>query len=136
MSLEGQISPAYLYENVRDVDVGYLISGKEIKYLHNISFKGNSISVEIPNVRKEADLVLTFINWPGWKVSVDGRPEKIRDSRDFLLRIKVNPGDKSVVFCFEPFTKQQISIFIISSITLFFIMTVVFVKIFRQPDTK
>ena len=122
----------YLYENQRKTSLGYLapvnsadifrLNAKSARYLSDnaISYQWNSIGVGLPRIGEERDLVMTFINWPGWKASVDGKPRDIGSSADHLLRIKVYPGERSAAFRFEPFSKPRFLISVVLAMVVFF----------------
>src|SRR5262249_18023329 len=47
-------------------------------------------------------LVLTDVYYPGWKVTVDGKPEAIRQV-DYLLKgVLLSPGHHRVTFSYQP----------------------------------
>ena len=71
----------------------------------DITFKDNKIFISLPNIDSRHDLVLTFINWPGWKVMVDGESCDLISSPNPLLRVSLSPGDKSLAFVYKPISK-------------------------------
>lgn len=126
----------YLYETGQDVSVGYLTSGRDRQALHDLEFRGNRISVALPALKKEVDLVLTFVNWPGWTVRIDGKPRDLLGSDAHFLRAVVKPGDRSVVFEFQPFTVLQIISYAAGSFLLFALTLVLFAVLRRCPVTS
>jgi hypothetical protein len=122
----------FLYENPRDISLAYLNSGETVRYVHDLKFLGNNVTINLDDIKlkQEEELVLTFVDWPGWKATLDGRPTKIYSGPDHFLRIKIKPGDQKVEFSFVPFSKNQILLCILASLTLFFIAAIILRKSF------
>ena len=94
-------------------DQVHVLDGKYVYFLKDeeITCAGNDIVVSLPLIRKECDLVLTFVNWPGWKAVVDSRPVGIKPRPDCFLSNTVAPGDSVVKYSFEPFSTFQVILF-------------------------
>ena len=78
----------------------------------------NKVAVDLRSlaIEQESELVLTFIRWPGWRVTLDGVPVPLEQADDYLLQIKVRPNDKIASFTFEPFTMPQMLFFVVISL--------------------
>ncbi len=50
----------------------------------------------------EGFLVLLDTWFPGWKVEVDGKPEKIYQANHFYRGVKLGPGNHRIEFSYEP----------------------------------
>jgi len=123
----------YLYEAKQDVSVGYLVSDHDINYLHDIIFQDNKISIALPELKNQFDLVLTFVNWPGWIVWIDGQPGDVLSTEAGFLKTVVKPEFRTVIFEFRPYTILQVVGFIAASL-LMFGMAVVLFLLFRPLD--
>ncbi|MDP3014738.1 MAG: hypothetical protein Q8M92_10875, partial [Candidatus Subteraquimicrobiales bacterium] len=110
----------YLYENTQNIGLAYLINKGKVRYLDNksITFGGNHFHIKLPEIEKESELVVTFLNWPGYKAIVDSERKKIKSSPDYFLRIDVKPQNKSVDFYFEPVTLIEIAIYISGALVI------------------
>jgi hypothetical protein len=49
-------------------------------------------------------LVLSDVWYPGWRAWVDGRPVQILRANFLFRAIRVEPGDRQVIFTFQPFS--------------------------------
>jgi hypothetical protein len=47
-------------------------------------------------------LVLSEINYPGWRVFVDGKPDHIESIINLLRGVSIPPGRHEVIFDFQP----------------------------------
>ncbi len=112
-----------LFENPRDISLAYLTAEAEASYIHAISYAGNEVTIDLQSatLNQESDLVLTFVNWPGWKAAIDGREAAIEPTPAQFLRVHVNPGDKQVKFTFAPFAGYQLMLYPLASVILFFL---------------
>ena len=114
------------YKNPVDVNVAYLdlwgrdtlspsavayaervydLDGTMVAFLRDqdIVVAGNDIRVTLPALNASCDLVLTFVNWPGWQVRVDGKPVRPESTEERFLRVPVRPGQQRVECSFRPF---------------------------------
>jgi len=112
-----------LFENPREISLTYLDQGETVQFISpaNISYRGNEVEINLQSVvlDKETDLVLTFVNWPGWKATIDGRNAAIKPAPDQFLRVGLRPENQRVKFTFEPVNPVQFIIFPILSILVF-----------------
>ena len=49
------------------------------------------------------EVVATFVAWPGWRASIDGKPVDIFKTDDQFIRVSLNGGSK-LVLTFEPYS--------------------------------
>lgn len=132
----GKTRQAHLYRARDEVSVGYLARGEDIRYVHDLVFRGNEIRVNLPDIRETADLVLTFVRWPGWKVMIDGKPGELLDSDAHFLRTVVKPGNRSVVFEFQPFTVKEVVGYAVASLLLFAMTLALFAILYRTSNEQ
>jgi hypothetical protein len=110
----------YLIEINKKVKLSYLYIDGTPNFLDDIKYDGNKLFINLGNnqIERETCLVSTFVDWPGWKAQVDGRERKHYSTSDCLLRINLKPGDKNIVFSFEPVTKIDILFWMIASLVI------------------
>lgn len=132
----GKTRQAHLYRARDEVSVCYLARGEDIRYVHDLVFRGSEIRVNLPHIREEADLVLAFVRWPGWEVQINGKPGKLQDSDAHFLRTAVKPGDRAVVFEFRPFSAGEVVGFAAASLLLFGMSLVLFAALRRRPSAQ
>lgn len=108
----------YFYEMQDEVSTAYLLTNHHIQPAYNVQYVGNKVTIDLRSlaVEQESELVLTFIRWPGWRVTLDGMPVPLEQVDDYLLHIKVRPNDKIASFTFEPFTMPQMLFFAVASL--------------------
>ena len=112
---------AYLFESTKPVGLAYLDGGPEIRQIKDVECRGNRISVNLAEagLSTPRPLVATFVNWPGWKGTVEGRTAVFLPSDDHFLRVEVRPGDVRAEFRFEPYTPMQILGCMAASVAVF-----------------
>lgn len=86
------------------------------------SYTPNKIVIEAEVAGKPKFLVLTDTYYPGWKVLVDARKEKLLRA-DYMFRaVYLEPGEHIITFIFSPFSfKFGIFLTLFSAIILTFI---------------
>lgn len=86
------------------------------------SYTPNRIVIEASVLGKPKFLVLTDTYYPGWKVSVDGKKEKLL-AADYIFRaVYLEPGEHIITFIFSPFSfKFGVFLTLFSAIILTFI---------------
>lgn len=84
-----------------------------------ISYKNQEVKIKVSN--KKAGVLILFDNYyPGWKVYVNGKEQKIIKA-DFAFRgVILQPGENTVVFQYKP-TYWKVGV-IVSVITLIFVV--------------
>lgn len=90
-----------------------------------IEYSPHRISVDVKN-DGDGFLILSDLYYPGWKVYVDGREERIYRAYTFLRGVFLKKGEHRVQFLFEPFSYRVGKIitflfFLITFLFLFFI---------------
>ena len=110
----------YLIEIIKEVKLSYVFADGTTIFLDDIKYDGNKIFINLGDnqIERATCLVLTFVDWPGWKAQVNGRERKHFTTSDCLLRINLRPGDKNIVFSFEPITKKDILFYMIASLVI------------------
>ena len=96
----------YVYENPLPVGLLYLKDSSGVRWpveATRLSLKGDVIRAELSDIKEPGEMVATFIHLRGWKAWVDGARRKIVSGQDQLMRVKVFPGEHSLVMKFEPF---------------------------------
>ena len=66
-----------------------------------ISYKPEEVVISV-SVRKPKFLVLSDSYYPGWKVLVNGRPDKLYRADYFLRAVYLDSGEHEVTFIFDP----------------------------------
>jgi len=72
----------------------------------------------------EGVLVLVDSYFPGWKVQVDGRDEKIFRANHFFRGVKLGPGNHEVEFSFEPVGFRAGMAISLATLSLMFIFAI------------
>ena len=80
-----------------EVKKGKNFSGR----VERIEYGPNRVAVKT-NQNEEGFLVLLDTWFPGWKVEVDGKPEKIYQANHFYRGVKLGPGNHRSEFSYEP----------------------------------
>jgi hypothetical protein len=114
-----------LFENPREISLAYMDEGVNVQYIptSQITYRDNGIDINLQSLApaKETDLVLTFVNWPGWKASVDGQAVALGSAPDPFLRVKVGAEAQAVKFTFAPVTLSQLLTYLGLSVLLLFL---------------
>ena len=118
LSLTDEKNVPFLFENRKPVSVAYLTDGKRVRYLSDVRFAGNTVRIRLPEDIQSSVLVLTFVNWPGFKAVIDGNVRELEDNPEHLLKVRVDPPDKTVTFSFEPFSVRQLALCFIAGALL------------------
>jgi Bacterial membrane protein YfhO len=85
------------------------------------------------DVKRPSELVLSDTYYPGWKVTVNGRPSQI-DEVDYLLRgVRVPAGDDRIVFTYDPSSFR--TGWIISLVSSLSVLGAVMAVVFRRRRT-
>lgn len=90
------------------------------------------ISAEIKN---HGFLVLSDIYYPGWKVFVDGKEDKILRANYLVRAVELNPGKHDVIFIYDPLSFKigaGVSVFTVTIIFLNFLIQSI-KKLIKQP---
>lgn len=66
-----------------------------------IKYAANQIEVNA-SVTTTGYLVLSEINYPGWRVTVDGQRQSLLTYRDIFRSVYLSPGQHQVVFSYAP----------------------------------
>lgn len=87
---------------------GFVEPPEEIK-IENFSGSAKVVSIENETVSLESEsstdafLVLSDLFYPGWKVTVDGKPQEVIRTNYVLRGLSLAPGKHSIIFRYEPF---------------------------------
>jgi len=99
----------WIYENQQALPRAWLQpaempAGDDVSPVEITLFSPNRISLKVPpsNISGNQKLVLSEINYPGWQVTVDGKPGEIETEADLLRSVRVPAGNHEVVFIFRP----------------------------------
>jgi hypothetical protein len=76
--------------------------GKNFTPVREISWSPNRIEINLDQSDKTHLLVLSELNYPGWKVFVDGRERSILTQMGILRSVEILPGENVVEFIFRP----------------------------------
>jgi len=100
-----------LYEDPLKPTPFYLLgkNTETIRFLRDYSFIGNSAFVHLPE-NAQGELVATFTDRPGFQASIDGETRQHRHDRDWMIRLKIKPGDRLLRLSFSPFTWSMAAI--------------------------
>ena len=96
----------HVYENPLKTDLFYLSSpsGRTVSVEKNAAtFGANRILLRLSPQVAATELTATFLYLPGWHAYVDGKRREIYSADDRLMRINIFPGDRRVLFIFQPF---------------------------------
>jgi ABC-type proline/glycine betaine transport system permease subunit len=91
-----------VYENLASLPRAWLEpvnSTETIRSVDLVSWKPGRIEV---NAVGTGTLVLAEIDYPGWRVWVDGAAGRIEPAEGLLRSVQIGPGDHRVVFVFYP----------------------------------
>lgn len=69
--------------------------------VEQVNYHPNRVTVKTSQ-NGEGILVLLDSWFPGWKVEVDGEPERIYQANHFYRGVKLGPGSHSIEFSYEP----------------------------------
>jgi uncharacterized membrane protein YfhO len=97
--------------------------------VEQIKYKPNRVSVET-NQNEEGFLVLLDTWFPGWKVEVDGKPQRIYQANHFYRGVKLGPGNHSIEFSYEPIGLRMGAI--ISAVTFILLSILFFAPLKRR----
>ena len=113
-------SNAYIYENPRVFPRAWiqstldLIDPGQVKEVEIEAWSPNEIKI---HTRDSGYLILSEIQYPGWQVYIDGKPEPTIIWSDIFRSVLLDGGDHQVIFRFSPQTlKIGLTIFIIGVI--------------------
>ena len=70
------------------------------------TYKLHDVEVEV-NARRPAVLRLADLYYPDWKVTVDGKPEKLLRANFIMRAVALSPGEHQIVFHFAPSTSSR-----------------------------
>lgn len=135
-----KFGPIHLIENPVPTGMAYLQSEREKVILEKdrIHFLPNSVSIDLPGLKEPADLVLTFIHRPAWRVYIDGNEAELFHHDNQMLRVKVSAADQKVLFKYEPFTIAQVVGFAVLSAGLLTLLLFIVgrMRLFRGNPPK
>ncbi|UCD83886.1 MAG: YfhO family protein, partial [Deltaproteobacteria bacterium] len=66
-----------------------------------VDYRANTVGIEA-NMAEEGFLVLSDTYYPGWRVWVDGKEEKIYCADYFIRAVHLSPGFHQIKFAFDP----------------------------------
>lgn len=91
--------------------------------VNKITYSPNKVELSTDQ-NGEGFLVLLDTYFPGWKVEVDGKPERIYRANYFYRGVKLAPGSHSIEFSYEPVGLKTGAI--ISSVTFILLLFLYF----------
>ena len=97
--------------------------------VERVEYAPNRVSIETSQ-NAEGILVLLDNYFPGWKVEVDGKPQRIYQANHFYRGVKLRPGNHHIEFSYEPIgLKMGV---IISAVTFTFLIILFIVPLKRR----
>jgi hypothetical protein len=101
--------PLALYENPLE-PAPVFIAGAKPQFLPGSRIEGNEVEAELPPRTEPYEVVATFLNRPGWKASLDGRPVPIRTSRDRFIEVNVKASERphKLLLRYEPYSNAYL----------------------------
>lgn len=106
----GEFDGSQLYRNTLALPRAWLQAidrplGEEFQPVAFLDWSPNRIEVRLePALDSPALLVLSEIPYPGWKARVDGKPAQLVSAEDILRAVRLEPGSRTVVLSFQPFS--------------------------------
>ena len=98
-----------LYENPLRPSPVYFLCDGQMNFIYDYKIAYDRIDLEMPDTAcKGAEVVATFVDWPGWKATIDGKPADIFKKDDQFIRLNWN-GGKKVVLVFEPYSGRYMA---------------------------
>jgi len=76
--------------------------GENVSAVEELSWSPNRIHISIEQSDKTQLLVLSELDYPGWRVYVDDQEREIMPVRDLLRGVEILPGDTIIKFEFNP----------------------------------
>ncbi len=104
--LRAQIGQTRIYENLAALPRAWLqppgsLLGQDVRDVEISSYAPDRITVRASG---PGLLVLSEVAYPGWQVSVDGRPAHIQTVAGVLRGVELTVGEHSVEFVFRPWS--------------------------------
>ena len=79
--------------------------GEDIQPVDGVSWSPNRVVITLAGSEKAGDLLVSSeIAYPGWRVTVDGKPAPLQTEAGVLRAVALTPGIRQVVFSFRPLT--------------------------------
>jgi uncharacterized membrane protein YfhO len=100
--------------------------------VERIEYGPNRVTVKTRQ-NEEGFLVLLDTWFPGWKVEVDGQPERIYRANYFYRGVKLGPGSHQIEFSYEPVGLR--TGFTISGITFILLICLFVLSVRRNHET-
>jgi hypothetical protein len=99
----GTLSGSYIYRNEHFRPRAWIVEdGSDSgnwKEATSIEWSPNEIAVQAVG---PGTLVLSEMGYPGWVVTIDGKPGKIEQYREIFRAVSLQPGDHEIQFSFRP----------------------------------
>ena len=84
-----------------------LPAGEGVLRASLLAYGNNEVTVAVETER-DAIIVLNDLYYPYWQVYVDGEERELLQANYLFRAVHVRPGDRRVVFRFEPFSRSAI----------------------------
>ncbi|PWU21576.1 MAG: hypothetical protein C5B50_01395 [Verrucomicrobia bacterium] len=100
-----------LYENPIPATPLY-IDGSKIEFIQNYRLGVNEIEADLPATNSTFEVTVTFLNRPGWKAFVDGKPAVINSSPEHFIKVTVHQTTNvpsKLLLKYEPFTNMYLA---------------------------
>lgn len=111
------VKDVVLFENSLKPSPFYCMTKNQVHFIHNYKFFYDRVEIDIPLIDFEnAEIVATFISWPGWRAFLDDKPVDIFTKEDQFIRVNVSKG-KKLILEFAPYSNM----YILSSAMLSFV---------------
>jgi hypothetical protein len=89
-------------------------------------------------VNQHSFLVLSDLNYPGWKATVDDQPTPILRANYLVRALELEPGEHKVRFYYDPLPFKAGAIISASTLTILTLSTLIFItaKLLKKPIVK
>ncbi len=121
-----------LYDDPHHPTPFYLETGRDhrLTFVRDYHFHANSAEIILPPHPASTTLVATFVERPGWRVSVDGQARSYTVGDDRLIRLELQPNDHSVRLTYAPYSWRSFAIWFIAGVILLFLIFLLFKNYF------
>jgi hypothetical protein len=102
--VEKKIGETFVYRNDRNKFPAWIQSNfdQEVEQLEPAKIPRRSANQVMVSAAGPGILVLSEINYPGWRVYIDGERSQLVAMHDVLMGVNLTPGEHEIEFCFKP----------------------------------
>jgi hypothetical protein len=122
---------------ILEADIGSFKSNDAKSYSSSVfieKYEPNNISISVDNPY-DGFLVLLDCYYPGWKVYVDGKPNKIFKANYIFRAVRVAEGKHTVKFLYSP-TSLKIGFMLSASFFIFWLILCIFLRNKSKPSAQ